>query len=129
MIGNGIAHRVRATREGLIGRLTASGWRIDDQRLFVALPSRKALHRRIEISNPANGKICEAEVLDVGPWNIHDNDYVFGGQRPMAEAGWHITKDGELIQGETNGAGIDLGQAVWKTLGMTDNADVDWRFA
>lgn len=125
---NEIMHRVRATREALQGHITASGWRIDDQRLFVALPSRKALHRRIEISNPANGKICEAEVLDVGPWNIHDDDYVFGSQRPAAESGWHVSRDGELLHGETNGAGIDLGEAVWKALGMTDNVDVDWRF-
>jgi hypothetical protein len=28
----------------------------------------------------------------------------------------------------TNGAGIDLGEYVWKALGMTDNTEVQWEF-
>jgi len=34
---------VKATREGLIGQITALGWTIDAQYPFVALPSHKAL--------------------------------------------------------------------------------------
>jgi hypothetical protein len=61
-------------------------------------------------------------VLDVGPWNEHDDDYVFGGQRPAAERGTDTR--GRL----TNGAGIDLSEAVWRALGMLDNATVSWEF-
>lgn len=113
---------VKATREGLVGHTTASGWIIDTQRFFVALPSRRALHKRVRITNPANGRSCEAEVLDVGPWNEHDDEYVFGGSRPEAEMGISVSGAG------TNRAGIDLGEAVWQALGMEDNANVEWEF-
>jgi len=114
---------VKATREGLVGDETASGWIIDAERFFVALPSRRALHRMVNVTNPANGKSCQAEVLDVGPWNEHDDAYVFDGQRPQAELGVSVSGHG------TNGAGIDLGEAVWNALGMAGNTEVEWEFA
>lgn len=113
---------VLATREGLIGQMTASGYRIDTVVPFVALPSGDALHRFVRVSNPANGKSTIALVLDVGPWNIKDNGYVFAGDRPQAESG----KD--AIGRTTNHAGIDLGERVWKLLGMKDNGPVEWSF-
>lgn len=114
--------KVKATREGLIGGKTASGYVIDKAVPFVALPSTKALGRFVRVTNPATGKSAYAIVLDVGPWNERDDAYVFNGKRPAAEQG----KD---TRGrKTNGAGIDLGEKVWKQLGMTDNTDVDWEF-
>ena len=118
--------RVKATREGLIGDVTASGWRIDAERSFVALPSHKALHRFVLVTNPLTGLSTRAEVLDVGPWCEHDDAYVFEGARPLSESGWHVDTTGKLVQGITNGAGIDLGEAVWRALAMTDNGDVEW---
>lgn len=114
--------RVMATREGLIGKPTASGYVIDRCVPFVALPSTRALYRAVKITNPANGKSCEAMVLDVGPWNEHDDDYVFNGARPAAESGKSVSGQG------TNGSGIDLGEKVWMLLGMAGNSDVDWEF-
>lgn len=114
--------RVKATREGLIGGRTASGYVIDKVVPFVALPSTKALSRFVRVSNPANGKSCIAVVLDVGPWNTADDAYVFAGQRPASEIGASISGHG------TNSAGIDLSEAVWTQLGMTGNTDVDWEF-
>jgi hypothetical protein len=119
---------VKATREGMLGDMTASGWRIDATRLFCALPSTKALRRSVLITNPANGKSTRAEVLDVGPWNVHDDAYVLGGLRPLAESGHKINLLGQMVQGITNGAGIDLGEAVWAALEMTNNGPVDWHF-
>lgn len=113
---------VKATREGLVGQKTASGWVIDTIIPFVALPSSKALGRAVRVTNPATGKFIVAIVLDVGPWNEHDDNYVFGGARPAAESGTSVSGHG------TNGAGIDLGEKVWNTLGMTDNTDVEWEF-
>lgn len=113
---------VKATREGLVGSKTATGWIIDTERLFVALPSTRALHKRVRVMNPANGRSCEAEVLDVGPWNEHDDEYVFRGARPQAEMGVSVSGVG------TNRAGIDLGEAVWRSLGMRDNGAVEWEF-
>ncbi|HEV3059056.1 MAG TPA: hypothetical protein VGY48_12470 [Vicinamibacterales bacterium] len=114
--------RVKATREGLLGQKTASGFVIDPFVPFVALPSWRALQRFVRVTNPANGLSELAVVLDVGPWNTADVDYVFGGQRPQAESG--IDTRGR----PTNGAGIDLGERVWHLLKMTDNGDVDWTF-
>ncbi len=115
--------RVKSTREGLVGQTTATGWVIDTVTPFVALPSRKALKRRVLVSNPLNGKSIVAQVLDVGPWNTADDAYVLRGSRPLAELGVSISGKG------TNGAGIDLGEAVWAALEMKDNTDVDWEFA
>lgn len=114
--------RVKATREGLLGGVTASGYVIDVHVPFVALPSTKALGRFIRVRNPANGKNTLAVVLDVGPWNEHDYDYVNGVSRPQAEVG--IDEKGRV----TNGAGIDLGERVWRLLDMKDNTDVEWEF-
>jgi hypothetical protein len=114
--------KVKATREGLITGKTASGYRVDPIVPFVALPSDAALRQWVRVTNPANGKSIDALVLDVGPWNTHDNAYVFGGARPQAESGV------DLFGRPTNRAGIDLGEAVWTALGLTDNADVEWEF-
>lgn len=114
--------RVLSTREGLVGQKTASGYVIDRIVPFVALPSASALYRAVRVTNVRTGDSCIAIVLDVGPWNERDNEYVFGGERPAAESG--ISKSGK----GTNGAGIDLGEWVWDTLGMTDNGEVDWEF-
>lgn len=114
---------VKATREGLPGGKTSSGYRIDAVVPFVALPAAAALRLWVRVTNPANGKSVRALVLDVGPWNEHDNAYVFGGARPAAEHGLDVSHNGI-----TNGAGIDLGEAVWTALGMTDNGQVSWEF-
>ena len=113
---------VKATREGLVGGRTASGYIIDTVVLFVALPSHKALGMFVEVTNILNGRRTLAQVLDVGPFNEDDDDYVFGGARPKAESGVSVSGKG------TNKAGIDLGEAVWRALGMTDNTDVSWQF-
>ena len=113
---------VKATREGLEGHETSVGFKIDAVMPFVALPSRDALYKFVHITNLVNGKTCIAIVLDVGPWNEHDDDYVFGGHRPAAERGISKSMKG------TNNSGIDLSDVVWKALGMIGNTDVNWEF-
>src|SRR4051794_6452412 len=98
------AKRVKATREGLVGGRTASGYMVDTVVPFVALPSTTALFKAVRVTNPANGRKCIAIVLDVGPWNEHDDEYVFGEKRPGAESS--IDELGR----KTNGAGIDLSE-------------------
>lgn len=113
---------VTATREGLIGQRTATGYIIDRVVPFVALPSYAALYRFVKVINAKAGKWTYAVVLDVGPWNEHDHDYVFGDARPQAESG--IDTRGR----KTNGAGIDLGEHVWSVLDMKDNGPISWEF-
>lgn len=114
---------VKATREGLPGGKTASGYRIDSNVPFVALPTAAALRQWVKVTNPANGKSINAIVLDVGPWYENDNAYVFMGARPLAENGKLDT-----YGRKTNGAAIDLGEVVWAALEMKDNGNVDWEF-
>lgn len=117
-----IRHTVKATREGLVGSKTSLGWAIDTVFPFVALPSVRALRRLVTVTNPLNGKSCLAVVMDVGPWNTHDDLYVFDTSRPQAETGT------DMFGRTTNHAGIDLGERVWALLEMTDNAQVVWEF-
>lgn len=125
---------MKATREGLVGQRTASGYVIDRVVRFVALPSTAALHRFVRVTNPLTQQATLAQVLDVGPFNEHDDTYVFQTAtapgtgdwalptRPAAESGLSVSGHG------TNKAGIDLGEAVWVALGMTDNTLVSWEF-
>jgi hypothetical protein len=117
---------VKATREGLVDHMTASGYRIDVIVPFVALPSRNALHRAIRVTNVANNRNVIAVVLDVGPHSDCDDAYVFGGARPLAEQG--ISRTSEGTGKAANSSGIDLGEWVWNELGMLDNTEVDWVF-
>lgn len=115
-------HTVKATREGRIGAATATGYVVEENVPFVALPEHGALFKAVWLRNLANDKTVVALVLDCGPWNVDDHDYVFGTARPQAESG--TDKSGR----KTNGAGIDLGEFVWRTLGMADNGQVEWSF-
>jgi len=69
--------RLYATREGLVGRVTANGHKIVEKDRFVALPSKKALNPKdqkdyqVEISY--KGKKVTVPVWDVGPWNTKDD--------------------------------------------------------
>src|SRR6266850_4900823 len=112
--------KVLSTREGLIGEKTASGYIIDEHVPFVALPSKKGLYRAVKVRRGTKQII--ALVLDVGPWNIHDDAYVLYNSRPQAESGT------DMFGRKTNKAGIDLSEKVWKYLDMTDNGDVEWEF-
>jgi hypothetical protein len=111
--------RVYATREGLIGKRTATGHLIGAESLFVALPHPGALGKHVEIRHGTRAIV--APVLDVGPWNT-DDDYWMSGRRPAAERGQGRYRT------PTNPAGIDLADAVFQALGLRDNDWVEWRF-
>lgn len=114
--------RVKATREGLVGKRTASGYVLDYAVAACALPSSHALFKPVFIRNTLNGLWTLALCLDVGPWNVGDDAYVFGHARPQAERGI------DLQGRKTNGAGIDLSEKTWFELRMADNGVVEWQF-
>jgi len=120
---------VKATREGLVGSRTASQVIITAyngtlrlSNFFVALPDTNARFLMVHLRNPANGRELMCPVLDVGPFNTHDSDYVFGDARPATESGQSVSGDG------TNGSGIDLSEGVWAYLDMQDNTNIEWEF-
>jgi RHS repeat-associated protein len=112
--------RVYATREGLVGHKTANGHIIKNEDLFVALPSRKGLNKKVQLRY--GNTILEAPVWDVGPWNTKD-PYWLSGARPQSETGQ------DLFGRKTNKAGIDLSNAAFKDLGLKTNDWIEWRFS
>jgi hypothetical protein len=110
---------VFATREGLIGDVTSSMTIIRADSMFVALPSRHALGRSVEVRY--RDRAVVVPVLDVGPWNTED-PYWEHTDRPAAERGHGKYRT------PVNPAGIDLSNAVFAALDLHDNDFVDWRF-
>ena len=106
----------------------------------VALPSSKALYKWI-ILRFKDRWTC-ARVMDVGPWCIDDDLYVFTGERPRAEIfkdqlvkrslidnSKATLPDGTICE-KSNGAGIDLFPYTAKCLGisMDENVWVEWKW-
>ena len=112
---------VLATREGLVGKKTATGMIIQETDIFVALPSRQGLNKTVQLYNPVNDLSLIAPVRDVGPWNTKD-PYWATNSRPQAESGT------DLYGRRTNGAGIDLSNEATRRLGFKNSAWVIWRF-
>lgn len=110
----------------------------------VALPSREARNRWI-IVRRGDLWTC-AQVKDLGPFCHDDSAYTEDGARPRAEklkgqpcpcnldgTGVPTVPDGKggfRPVAKSNGAGIDLFEAVSKALGLKigENATVDWRY-
>jgi hypothetical protein len=111
--------RVFATREGELGKRTATGHVITPDSLFVALPHPLALGKHVEVRFRQRAVVVP--VLDVGPWNT-DDAYWSTSRRPAAERGQG------RYRAPSNHAGIDLSDAVFAALGLHDNDWVEWRF-
>jgi hypothetical protein len=123
--------KVMATYEGdttvLKGRQTANGYRCGSKpdALFVALPSRSALDREVEVRY--KGKVARVPVWDVGPHNIRD-DYWNHDGIPKAAKG---IRERGMGGPPKNKAGMDLSDALWDLLGIPKRigvAEVEWRF-
>ena len=111
--------RVYATREGEIGKITATGLVIAPDSRFVALPHRMALGKNVEVRYGTH--VVIVPVLDVGPWNT-DDAYWLTERRPAAERGQG------RYRAPANQAGIDLSDPVFRALALPDNGWVEWRF-
>lgn len=109
-------------------------WKLRSSDMAIALPSRKALMKKVYIRYRKTGKIVKATVVDVGPWNIDDPYWVKDGGRPEAET--NTKKFYSRGYSKTNLAGIDLAYEVWSRLGVSQriaysgnfSAYVDWWF-
>ena len=113
---NASNYSVWATHEGQLSGKMANGEHIERYDIFVALPSKSALGRKVVVS--ANGKSFIAEVKDVGPHYTND-DYWNSGV-PKAQR-----------VKTSNKAAIDLSDALWDSLGLNRRqgiAKVSWRF-
>jgi len=117
--------KVMATREGLVGKRTACGHLIKAEDQFVALPSRKALRRTVEVRY--DNRVIRCPVLDVGPHSTKD-PYWETDTRPLSESGKRIPAKWGRAK---NKAGIDLSDGLWDAFGITRGTgivEVQWRF-
>lgn len=137
-------HKVLATHEEPQEIAFGDGKWPGDHFPGVALPSRKALGKWVVVV--FKDRQAMARVVDVGPWCIDDDQYVFGGNPPRAEVlrgkacprklgveGTATIPDGKggwKPAPISNGAGIDLFPSIAKQLGipLNDNVMVAWSF-
>lgn len=136
-------YRIFATREGLVGHMTANGHIIKPRDRFVALPSWSVLSPKgtdkFRVRVTYKGRSVILPVWDVGPWNTKDDywnpnrrysDLPVG--RPMAHAAYYDDYNGgrdERGRRINNPNGIDIADgAYWDDLGMTRNDYVEVSF-
>jgi hypothetical protein len=125
-----------ATREGLVGRITASGHVIAPNDHFIALPSRKALNQTVIVSY--HGKSVSAPVLDIGPWNRDEAWWETGAARGQFQdlprfvpEVWAAYANGYNGGHDATGryvtfpAMIDLSDGVYNDLGLKASDWVD----
>jgi hypothetical protein len=70
-----------------------------------------------------------ADIVDLGPWNLDDENYVLGTSRPMVETQYAEGTPAENGQVPTNDAAIDLTPPIASAVGISGKGKVSWRFA
>ena len=102
------------------------GW-IDEDTVGVSFPYkwRDGPRPEIVVEGP-NGKMLVG-VVDVGPWNTDDPNYVLGHARPLAEAQYNKGHEAQNGRVPTNDAGIDLTEPVAQQIGIDGLGKVRWR--
>jgi N-acetylmuramoyl-L-alanine amidase len=95
----------------------------------VALPYKwKTTPRpKITVSGP-RGEVT-TDVVDLGPWNLDDVDYVLGDARPMVETQYEEGTEAENGQVPSNDAAIDLTKPIADTVGISGKGKVKWKLA
>jgi N-acetylmuramoyl-L-alanine amidase len=95
----------------------------------VALPYKwKTTPRpKITVSGP-RGEVT-TDVVDLGPWNLDDVDYVLGDARPMVETQHEEGTEAENGQVPSNDAAIDLTKPIADIVDISGKGKVKWRFA
>jgi hypothetical protein len=92
-----------------------------------SLPLRFPAERQ-RITVFVGGKSITVPILDDGPWNTTDYDYVLGEARPRAERQFAEKLAADNGRVPTNRAGIDLLPATARYLGIDGKGLVDWQF-
>lgn len=94
------------------------GW-IDEHTVGVSFPYkwRDQEPPRIVVDGP--GGAVECDVVDVGPWNTDDPDYVLGTARPLSETQYANQTKAQNGMVPTNDAGIDLTLPVAEAVGVS----------
>lgn len=109
---------------------TAYGGWVDGDTAGVSFPFkwRDGPPPSVVVKGP-NGKEITASVIDVGPWNVDDPDYVHGTARPLVEAQYENGTAAQNGLVPSNDAGIDLAPMTAKACGISGKGKVSWRYA
>ena len=81
----------------------------------------------VEVAGPGGSVVTG--VVDVGPWNTDDPDYVLGTERPLAEQQYADGTEAQNGQVPSNPAGIDLTAPIAEEVGVSGKGKVNWRLA
>ena len=81
----------------------------------------------VEVAGPSGTVITG--VVDVGPWNTDDPNYVLGTERPLAESQYEDQTVAQNGMVPTNPAGIDLTAPIAREVGISGKGRVNWRLA
>ena len=81
----------------------------------------------VEVAGPGGSVVTG--VVDVGPWNTDDPDYVLGTERPLAEQQYADGTEAQNGQVPSNPAGIDLTAPIANEVGISGKGKVNWRLA
>lgn len=118
------------TGDSLSGGHMASGRSCpNDRDYFMALPVPLSKIAGKPVRVCAGSRCIVAPVWDVGPWCVNDQAYVFGNDRPIGEKlkGQYLPSNLACNHKyRSNGAGLDLSQALWYALGSPSTAS--WSF-
>jgi hypothetical protein len=79
------------------------------------------------VRGPGGEITCD--VVDLGPWNIDDPNYVLNGERPLVEQQYDDKTEAQNGQVPTNNAAIDLTPPVADAVGISGKGTVQWKFA
>jgi N-acetylmuramoyl-L-alanine amidase len=105
------------------------GW-IDEHTIGVSFPYKwRDSPRPSAVEIEAGGRKIMAGIIDVGPWNTDDPDYVLGTARPLAEEQYEDKIKAQNGMVPSNDAGIDLTKPVADALGISGKGKVKWKFA
>lgn len=107
---------------------SAYGWgMINGDTPGVALPYkwRDEPPPNVEVEGPGGTQV--APVVDVGPWNTNDPDYVLYGDRPIVEDQYAEGTAAQNGQVPSNDAAIDLTPATARAVGIDGKGKVKWR--
>ncbi len=121
--------QVIATREGLVGGVTACSHTITQNDHFVALPATGMCNTGVRLRNGNN--LATTTVLDVGPWcpntpgQGNSNTCSCPSDRYWQTSGIPFAATASCA---TTHAGIDLADGTFSDLGLTNNGNIYWRF-
>jgi N-acetylmuramoyl-L-alanine amidase len=95
----------------------------------IALPYKWQTKPRPKVTISGPGGEVTTDIVDLGPWNTNDPDYVLNGDRPLSEQQYEDGTEAQNGQVPTNNAAIDLTPPIASAVGISGKGKVKWKFS